>query len=89
MQQMKDQNEIERITSFFRNNKVIITKLNHSLDKSVQQFTQFDGYIQMQDNDDLIIMLKKPTSKIENGDDVVEQKPPNPRKREKATTKIT
>ena len=69
---MKDFNEIDRITSFFKNNKVIITKLNHSLDKSVQQFTQFDGYIQMQDDDELIIMLKKPTSKIENGDDVVE-----------------
>jgi hypothetical protein len=46
----------------------------------VQQFTQFDGYIQLEEDDELIIMLKKPTSKIENGDDVVEQKPPNPKK---------
>ena len=42
---MKDFHEIDRIMSFFKENKVIITKLNHSLDKSVQRFTQFDGYI--------------------------------------------
>lgn len=58
---------MDRIISFFKSNKVTITKLNHSLDSSVQQFTQFDGFIQLdEDNDDeLVITLKKPSNKKE------------------------
>lgn len=61
-EQMKDDSEIENIHKFFKENKVTITKLNHSLDESVQRFTQFDGYIQLKDDDELVIMLKKPAN---------------------------
>lgn len=42
--------------------------MNHSLDKSVQMFTQFDGYIQLKDDDELVIMLKKPSNKRQHRD---------------------
>ena len=42
-----------------------MTKLNHSLDQSTQNATQYDGYLELQqDEDEFKIFLKKP-----NGND--------------------
>ncbi len=51
---------MDKIISFFKTNKVKVTKLNHSLDQSTQNDTQYDGYIELQDEDEFRIFLKKP-----------------------------
>ena len=51
---------IDKIISFFKTNKVKITKLNHSLDQSTQNATQYDGYLALQNEDEFVIFLKKP-----------------------------
>lgn len=57
--------EIDEIIKFFRTNKVKITKLNHSLDRSTQRLTQYDGFMVLKENDTLEITLKKPCQNYE------------------------
>ena len=58
---LKNYNEIEDIRDFFSQNKVKMTKLNHSLDLSTQRFTQFQSYMQLSANNEFIeIVNKKP-----------------------------
>ena len=52
--------QIDKLIKYFKSNKVKITKLNHSIDKSVQRATQYEGYIVLHENDGFDIMLKKP-----------------------------
>lgn len=48
-----DFDEINRITKFFTNNKAKIIKLNHNLDGHVQAFTQYEGFMQIEEALDL------------------------------------
>ena len=60
---MEDVDEINRIKKFFADNKVKIVKFNHSLDDSVQRFTQFDGFMQIDSETNYIkFTIKKPNN---------------------------
>lgn len=58
--QENDLMQLDEIIKFFKSNKVKITKLNHSLDKSTQRATQYDGFLVLTDDDTFEIILKKP-----------------------------
>lgn len=60
---MDDIDEINRIRKFFAENKVKIVKFNHSLDSDVQRFTQFDGYMTIdQETKYIEFTIKKPNN---------------------------
>jgi hypothetical protein len=48
-------------TYYLQRNRIVCTKYNYSLDESVQNFSSFQGYLQLsQDGKHLSIILKKP-----------------------------
>ena len=58
----RNDKEIDQIKDFLYQNKLQITKLNHSVDTNIQRLTQYDGYMQLSiDLDFLEIVNKKPT----------------------------
>jgi len=62
--QLDDYSEIDSIISFLSSNKLSIVKLNHTLDTSIQTFTQYHGYFQLsKDASNLSIFNKKPLIK--------------------------
>ena len=54
---LKDFDEIERITYFFKNDKVKIVKLNHCLAESAP--TEFDSIMQLSQDDDCFTITNK------------------------------
>ena len=62
--QLDNYSEIDSIISFLSSNKLSIVKLNHTLDTSIQTFTQYHGYFQLsKDASNLSIFNKKPLIK--------------------------
>ena len=59
MKESNDVSQINDIQSFFLSNKCKVTKYNHCIDLSNQKETQLEGYIQLNADDEMMIMLKK------------------------------
>ena len=68
-----DYDEIEKITESLKNDPIKCYKYNNNLDKSIQNFSQFDSIISISgDGKELIITNKKPN---ENPEYVLEADP--------------
>ena len=58
---LQDIDEIDKIKSFFRQNKVKVIKMNHTLKN--QGGIQYEGFLQLTEDNQLKITNKKPNAK--------------------------
>ena len=65
--------QIEDLKKIFKKNKVIIKKYNYAIDDMVQNFSCFDAFLQLsEDEQHLIITNKKP---VDNQEYILESDP--------------
>ena len=65
--------QVEDLKRVFKNNKVRIKKYNYAIDDTVQNFSSFDGFLQLSENEkNFIITNKKP---VDNPEYILEADP--------------